>query len=110
VGPQGPQGEMGPQGPQGPPGGGGLTVEQVQVMIDATIEVALRPIYALLAEVPNFGALVALKSCGEPPDGREGLYLSADGGGPAREGEEFRLTGKTEVHAWESWTLTRGTR
>jgi hypothetical protein len=98
---------MGPQGPQGPPGsGGGLTVEEVSAMI----EMALRPIYALLAEVPNFGALVALKSCGEPPDGREGLYLSADGGGPAREGEEFRLTGKTEVHAWESWTLTRGNR
>ena len=78
--------------------------------VEAMIAAALAPVYALLAECVAYGAGVALQAHGEEsgPGAREGKYLCAEDGGPTQEGAPFRLTGRSEVAPWETWTVTRG--
>lgn len=87
-------GPMGPQGEMGPAGLGGLTREEVQAMIDASLEGVVR-----------YGEGVALKSSGQGT--KEGMFLCAEHGGPEKEWDPFELTGKKEIGPWETWIISR---
>jgi hypothetical protein len=93
----GEQGPMGPPGPTGPPGGPGMTMEDVQALIDA----AIKPLQEELDDCFRPGHAVALQASG-------GMHLCAEQGGPPAEGQLFVLTGKTMVSVWESFTLKKG--
>jgi hypothetical protein len=93
----GEQGPMGPPGPTGPPGGPGMTMEDVQALIDA----AIKPLQEELDDCFRPGHAVALQASG-------GMHLCAEQGGPPAEGQLFVLTGKTMVSVWETFTLKKG--
>jgi len=79
-----------------PPSGGGLTEAQVQAMIDDSIEQALAGRTGV-----QIGDKIALRT-------NSGLIAGIMGGGPTIEGQPIELIGKTEIHAWESFTLEKG--
>jgi hypothetical protein len=88
------------QGADGAPGTGtgggggvsGLSEQQVQAMIDKSLEG-----YVKVTDT------VAMKMA-------SGLYVSFVGGGPTKDGDAIYLVGKKEVHDWESVKLEKGER
>jgi hypothetical protein len=77
----------------------GLSREEVQAMIDASMENAIK--------VDDKIALVSSGDGGERPSS----LLCAEGGGPQASGDQFLLTardGNTTPGPWESWTVKRG--
>jgi hypothetical protein len=88
------------QGADGAPGTGtgggggvsGLSEQQVQAMIDKSLEG-----YVKVTDT------VAMKMS-------SGLYVSFVGGGPTKDGDAIDLVGKKEVHDWESVKLEKGER
>jgi hypothetical protein len=74
--------------------GGGLTKEEVQSMIDASI--------AALPPALQFGAKIAIRT-------NSGLLAGIKGGGPTVNDDPIDWIGKTgDAHAWESFTLEPG--
>jgi hypothetical protein len=73
-----------------------LTEAQVQAMIDDSIEQALAGRTGV-----QIGDKIALRT-------NSGLIAGIMGGGPTIEGQPIELIGKTEIHAWESFTLEKG--
>lgn len=75
-----------------PPTTSGISAAEVQAMIDKSLEG-----YVSIKDT------VALKMS-------SGLYLSFENGGPTKHGDPVILTGKSEVHDWESVELDKGER
>jgi hypothetical protein len=73
-----------------PPSTPGLSKDEVQAMIDKSMEQAVK-----------LGDHIALRT-------NSGLIVGTVGGGPSLEGQPIELIGKTDIHAWETFTLERG--
>ena len=81
-------------GTPAPPSGGsgGLTESQVQAMIDASLQGYVKVTDTVAIQMSS------------------GLHLSFEGGGPSKDGDTVKITGKKEVHDWESVKLIKGER
>jgi len=91
------QDESGSGGGELPPQGG-LSAEEVQAMIDAS----LNPIYAMMEGALKIGDKIALKT-------NSGMLAGIEGGGPTVVDQPVKLIGKPEPpHAWESFEIVKG--
>jgi hypothetical protein len=77
--------------------GGGLSKEEVQAMIDASIAAAL----ASGSVGVKIGDKIALRT-------NSGMIAGIEGGGPTTIDAPIKLIGKQDIHAWESFTLEQG--
>lgn len=74
--------------------GGGLSKEEVQAMIDASLT-------NVLAGTVQFGSKIALRT-------NSGLIAGIEGGGPTEVDAPIKLIGKMDIHAWESFQIEEG--
>lgn len=77
--------------------GGGLSKEEVQAMIDASIAAAL----ASGSVGVKIGDKIALRT-------NSGMIAGIKGGGPTSEDAPIELIGKVDIHAWESFQVEKG--
>lgn len=79
----------------------------VSADVDARIAAAVAPladrIAQLEAEAVKYGAHVSLKA-------DAGQFMCAENGGPAKEKDPFKLTGRSTNGAWESFALVKGSQ
>lgn len=80
-----------------PPTTTGISAEEVQAMIDAS----LNPIYAMMEGALKIGDKIALRT-------NSGLIAGIAGGGPTSEDAPIEWIGKNHIHAWESFEVEKG--
>jgi hypothetical protein len=82
----------------GDSGGGGLTRDDVQAMIDAS-----------LVDVLKVGSRIALRTTGDSNAGIPCSLLSVDGGGPKGNAQPLTFQGRTgDAGPWETLTVEKG--
>jgi len=79
----------------------GMTESAVKALIDAAVAPLRDQIAKLQKNALLYGGSVALRSL-------NGQVLCAEGGGPTKPHEDFQITSRGDVGAWESYRLERG--